>query len=232
MRGRHIFLRPTHWRAVRCREAASRTRLLLPRAIPGSSCQLGVPILRQFHFREQIWVADFTYSYRVVREFLFKSWDFETQHRLVYYKWIVISWLVEVAQRWLEAQTWSDARDKSTEPKCIALLCRCCKKLPSFLCEVAIHRASRIEDQVCDTRVACATSTTMLYRRFVVSRTIYAVTHYICSVTQDSTVRRYVSQSPWNVECVNIACWRYGILLTKAADTMREYFALLYKQDN
>ena len=81
-------------------------------------------------------------------------------------------------------------------------------------------------------RVACATSTTMLYRRFVVSRTIYAVTHYICSVTQDSTVRRYVSQSPWNVECVNIACWRYGILLTKAADTMREYFALLYKQDN
>ena len=76
VRGRHIFLRPTHWRAVRCREAASRTRLLLPRAIPGSACQLGFPILRQFHFREQTWVADFTYGYRVVQEFLFKSWDF------------------------------------------------------------------------------------------------------------------------------------------------------------
>ena len=76
VRGRHIFLRPTYWRAVRCREAASQTRLLLPRAIPGSACQLGFPILRQFHFREQTWVADFTYGYRVVREFLFKSWDF------------------------------------------------------------------------------------------------------------------------------------------------------------
>ena len=79
---------------------------------------------------------------------------FENQQRLVYYKRIAISWLVEVAQRWLEAQSRSDARDKSTEPQCIALLVPMLQKTSKFLSEAAIHRASRIEDQVCDTRCA------------------------------------------------------------------------------
>ena len=67
-----------------------------------------------------------------------------------------VSWLVEVTRRCLEAQTRSDARDISTEPQCIRILVLMLQKTSKFLSEAAIHRASRIEDQVCDTRCAIA----------------------------------------------------------------------------
>ena len=59
-------------RTACCRETAPRTRLVLPRAIPGSSFQLGFPTLRQFHFREQNLSRRF-YGYGAVRELMFKS---------------------------------------------------------------------------------------------------------------------------------------------------------------